>query len=116
MHTPGSHLQPSDPVKQTQHIFTGFGSLSKDLEKNSDEWLAWCNNEAPERAAMPGDWARMPEFKQLLLLRALRPDRVTNALLRFCEAVMGSPYVNQDAFDPAVVMQESSRCVQACMH
>jgi dynein heavy chain len=58
---------------------------------------------------MPGDWGRMSEFKQLLLLRALRPDRVTNALQHFCEVAMGSKYVNQDAFDPQVVMEESSR-------
>jgi hypothetical protein len=29
---------------------------------------------------MPGDWGRMGEFRKLLLLRALRPDRITNAL------------------------------------
>lgn len=58
---------------------------------------------------MPGDWGRMSDFKQLLLLRALRPDRVTNAVQRFCEAVMGARYVNQDAFSPQAVMEESSR-------
>lgn len=29
---------------------------------------------------MPGEWARVGEFRKLLLLRALRPDRITNAL------------------------------------
>eukprot|EP00878_Enallax_costatus_P012531 GHUV01013087.1.p1 GENE.GHUV01013087.1~~GHUV01013087.1.p1 ORF type:complete len:2750 (+),score=1040.15 GHUV01013087.1:633-8882(+) len=86
----------------------GFGSLSKDLEKNSDEWYNWSNNEAPERATMPGDWGRMNDFKQLLLLRSLRPDRVTNALQRFCESIMGARYVNQDAFSPQAVVEESS--------
>lgn len=87
----------------------GFGSLSKDLEKNSDEWYNWSNNEAPERATMPGEWGRMNDFKQLLLLRSLRPDRVTNALQRFCESSMGARYVNQDAFNPQSVAEESSR-------
>jgi dynein heavy chain len=40
--------------------------------------------------------------------RALRPDRITNALQNFCEKVMGSQYVNQDAFSAATVMEESS--------
>lgn len=62
---------------------------------------------------MPGDWCRSSEFRQLLLLRALRPDRVTNALQRFCEAGMGSRYVNQDAFNPQVVLEESSRWAKA---
>jgi dynein heavy chain len=29
---------------------------------------------------MPGDWGRVGEFRKLVLLRALRPDRITNAL------------------------------------
>lgn len=41
-------------------------------------------------------------------LRALRPDRITNALQNFCEKIMGSQYVNQDAFNAAVMMEESS--------
>ena len=52
----------------------------QDLEKASEEWAAWCAGAAPERAAMPGDWGRAGEFRRLLLLRALRPDRITNAL------------------------------------
>ena len=51
--------------------------------------------EAAERANMPGDWARLTEFRQLLIIRALRPDRITNALQNFCEHMMGSAYVNQ---------------------
>ena len=39
---------------------------------------------------MPGEWGKMSSFKQLLILRALRPDRITNALQNFCENVMGS--------------------------
>lgn len=93
----------------------GFLTLSKDLEKNSDDWYNWCSNEAPERAAMPGDWGRMSDFKQLLLLRALRPDRVTNALQRFCESAMGARYVNQEAFNPQAVIDESSRYLHRCM-
>jgi hypothetical protein len=52
----------------------------KDLEKASEEWSSWCAVEAPERMAMPGDWGRVGEIRKLLLLRALRPDRITNAL------------------------------------
>lgn len=86
-----------------------FGHLAKDMEKNSDEWNNWCNSEGRDHSTLPGDWARLSEFKQLLLLRALRRDRVAAALLRFCESVMGSRYVNQEAFSPQAVLAESSR-------
>ncbi|KAK9817742.1 hypothetical protein WJX72_001478 [[Myrmecia] bisecta] len=86
----------------------GFGNLAKDMEKNSDEWEKWCLNEASEKAAMPGEWKNIPEFRQLLVIRALKPDRITNALQNFCEKHMGSQFVNQDAFSPAVVMGEAT--------
>jgi len=58
---------------------------------------------------MPGDWSRIGDFRKLLLLRALRPDRITNALQAYCEGVMGPAFAKQDAFEPAVVLKESSR-------
>ena len=85
-----------------------FSHLAKDMEKNSDEWFNWCSNEAAERAAMPGEWGKMSECRQLLIMRALRPDRITNALQNFCEHMMGSAYVNQDAFSAASMMIEST--------
>lgn len=101
------------------------------MEKNSDEWEKWCLLEASEKAPMPGDWGKISDFRQLLIIRALKPGRITNALQvrashllhaavlltsaepvscmqNFCEKAMGSRYVNQDAFSPSVVMSEAS--------
>ena len=88
----------------------GLAALGKDLERCSDEWAAWCRAPAPERAPMPGDWGRAGEFRRLLLLRALRPDRVPSALQAYCEAAMGPAFAARaaEAFDPAVVLRESS--------
>lgn len=90
-------------------LHAGFAHLAKDMEKNSDKWNTWCSSEGRDHSALPGDWARLSEFKQLLLLRALRPDRVATALQQFCESVMGARYVNQEAFSPQAVLAESSR-------
>lgn len=57
-----------------------FATLPKDIEKNSDEWERWCNNEASEKAPMPGEWSKISDFRQLLIVRALKPGRITNAL------------------------------------
>eukprot|EP00983_Pelagomonas_calceolata_P100994 1158640-Pelagomonas_calceolata.AAC.8 len=46
-------------------------------------------NEAAERAPMPNEWSKISEFKQLLIVRALRADRITNALQNYCEKVCG---------------------------
>lgn len=90
-------------------LHAGFAHLAKDMEKNSDDWNTWCTSEGCDHSALPGDWARLSEFKQLLLLRALRPDRVATTLQQFCESVMGARYVNQEAFSPQAVLAESSR-------
>lgn len=50
------------------------------MEKNSDEWEKWCVLEASEKAPMPGDWGKISDFRQLLIIRALKPGRITNAL------------------------------------
>lgn len=73
----------------------GFGTLAKDVEKASEEWERWCGLEASEKAKMPGEWGKQAPFRHLLIIRALKPDRITNALQNFCESIMGSRYVNQ---------------------
>lgn len=57
-----------------------YTTLAKDMEKNSDEWEKWCLLEASEKAPMPGDWGKINDFRQLLIIRALKPGRITNAL------------------------------------
>eukprot|EP00884_Botryococcus_braunii_P010094 jgi/Botrbrau1/19086/Bobra.0077s0003.2 len=91
------------------HSLPGLANLAKDMEKASEEWERWCSWEACEKQSLPGDWARLPSFRQLLLVKGLRPDRITNALASFCEKLMGSNYVNQDALDLGAVMSEATR-------
>lgn len=61
-------------------LLQAYGTLAKDMEKNSDEWEKWCLLEASEKAPMPGDWGKISDFRQLLIVRALKPGRITNAL------------------------------------
>lgn len=94
-----------------------FSNLAKEMEKNSDDWEKWAGHERPEIAKMPGDWGKPQpshdaevrrKFRELLIIRAMRPDRITNALSRFCELVMGAKYTNQPAFSCDAMMPESS--------
>lgn len=45
-------------------------------------------------------------FHRILLLRALRPDRLTNALKEYIKNNMGIEYVEQQAFDMASTYAE----------
>ena len=42
-----------------------------------------------------GDWRHLSDIRQLLLLRVLRPDRLTHALSAYCGRVMGPAYTSQ---------------------
>uniref|UniRef100_A0A061RCW1 Flagellar alpha dynein n=1 Tax=Tetraselmis sp. GSL018 TaxID=582737 RepID=A0A061RCW1_9CHLO len=86
-----------------------FASLPKDMEKNSDEWQAWNAIDQVERSKMPGEWGKMSLFRQLLIIRAMRPDRVSSALEIYVEKSMGPQYTNQEAFSMASMMAESSQ-------
>ena len=41
------------------------------------------------------------------MIRALRPDRLTNALSIFVENNLGPEYTSQDAFNPAPIVSQS---------
>ena len=49
--------------------------------------------EKPEICDLPRSYKDTSEFNRLLLLRAMRPDRLTSALTIFVENIMGIRYV-----------------------
>merc|ERR550537_790783 len=60
-----------------------FSNFSQDLEKNApNRFKEWFNEIAPEDAKLPLDWKKLDgqPFQKLLVLRCMRPDRMTTAL------------------------------------
>ena len=54
----------------------------------------------PELEDLPGEWgAKCTAFQKLLVLRALRTDRVTSAVTRYIVQEMGERYMSQPTFD-----------------
>lgn len=43
-----------------------FGSFSKEMDKNSDDWEKYCSHERPEDIKMPGDWGKVgyPRYRR----------------------------------------------------
>ena len=85
-----------------------FKGIARDMEKRNEEWAEWGMHELAETEPLPGEWnKKLTEFQKLLLIRAVRPDRITSALSLFVEKTMGSDYVNQEAFDARKMYEES---------
>ena len=88
-----------------------FSSLPSDLEGSWKRWKEWAEHPTPELEQLPTDWKRLAGFQQLLIVRAIRPDRVTLALNMWVITVLGSKYGEAINFDLPVSFEDSSPAV-----
>jgi dynein heavy chain, axonemal len=60
--------------------------LKQSLEEKETEWKDWCDSPEPETTLMPAPYdEKLDDFKSLLVLKIIRPDRVVNGIKRFIE-------------------------------
>ncbi|GET87016.1 dynein heavy chain, putative [Leishmania tarentolae] len=84
-----------------------FSLLPSDMAENN-RWLQYCELEKPELEKMPGEWKNLSNFERLLVLRCVRPDRLTAALETFVGTTIGRFFVSDQAVDISVSYQNSS--------
>ena len=84
--------------------------IIEDFEARLDEWKEWIDMQSPEEeGSLPGDWeGKLTAFQRLLLLRALRPDRVTTALALWVKGQLGARFVEQEPFSMKDTFADSS--------
>uniref|UniRef100_A0A670JQ67 Dynein axonemal heavy chain 11 n=1 Tax=Podarcis muralis TaxID=64176 RepID=A0A670JQ67_PODMU len=85
-----------------------FRGLDRDIEGSAKRWKKWVDSECPEKEKFPQEWKSKTSFQKLIMLRALRPDRMTYALRNFVEEKLGSKYVDGTRIDLAKSYEESS--------
>ena len=71
-------------------------------------WRKWYNEEKAETIDPPKAFKDLSKFHKLLLLRALRPDRLTSALTNYVIDKMGERYIEQPAFDIFETFEETT--------
>jgi len=71
----------------------GFTKLSDDLVSSSKRFKEWCDLEASEKEKLPLEYKSLPPLQRLLVIRCLRPDRMTMAMEMFVGEYMGDKYV-----------------------
>ena len=78
----------------------GYTKLPFDMQEASPRFLEWYNQLTPETEKLPLDWSRMDKdyFKKLLIIRVLRPDRMTMAVQHFVNETLpgGTKYTSAD--------------------
>ena len=88
-----------------------FANLPQDLEGSWKRWKEWAEHPSPEVEQLPTDWKRLGGFQQLLIMRAIRPDRMTLALRMWVMSVLGNVYGDAVNFDLPVSFQDSDPAV-----
>jgi dynein heavy chain len=89
---------------ETLKVFSGLGDM---MQADSDDWLVFFDNEHCETAKIPGDLKDIAIFHKILLLRALRPDRIASLLTEWIAIELGKNYVQQPALDMSATYEET---------
>ncbi|RNF12557.1 dynein heavy chain 9, axonemal isoform 2 [Trypanosoma rangeli] len=84
-----------------------FNILPSDMAE-SNRWRQWTETEKPELEKMPSEWKNLTQFQRLLVLRCLRPDRLTAALETFVCDSIGRFFVSDQTVDISVSISEST--------
>ena len=85
-----------------------FSGLPADMDGSWKRWKEWFDNEQPENEPLPGEWKRLPGFQRLLIIRALRPDRMMLAVKYWVKEEMGVEYYNAISFDLPSSFEDAS--------
>lgn len=83
-----------------------FEHLIQQMESEALQWRKWYQDGEPEAIELPRAVKDISLFHRILLLRALRPDRLIGALKQFVRDNMGDDFVEQPAFDMATTYTE----------
>lgn len=65
---------------QALSVLEAFRGLDRDIEGSPKRWRKLVESECPERERLPLDWKKKNTLQRLIILRAMRPDRMSYAL------------------------------------
>jgi dynein heavy chain len=86
-----------------------FANLIPHFEGHLSDWRAYYTSAEPEREPLPGAWeSQLDDLQRMLVVRALRPDRVTQAVSNFVASELGPRFVDPPPFDLAAAHADSS--------
>ena len=84
-----------------------LSTFTENLQDDADQWKKWIEHSNPEDAVIPG-MKNISQFDRLMVLRALRPDRLVVGLKVYVRGELGDEYVDQPPFDMSQAFSEMS--------
>ncbi|KAK0056678.1 dynein heavy chain 1 axonemal-like isoform X1 [Biomphalaria pfeifferi] len=86
-----------------------FAHFAEDFKNHLTGYKTIFDSAEPHREELPGSWAQtLDKFQSILVLKALRPDKVTNAMQDYVAANMGQRFIEPQTSDLGLVYKDSS--------
>ncbi|TMW60768.1 hypothetical protein Poli38472_000810 [Pythium oligandrum] len=86
-----------------------FNGLVSSFEQGTKSWKTWYQSSTPEIEPLPGDWdGKCNELQRMLLLRCVRPDRLSIQAARFTASNLGAQFVDPPPFDLRAIYETSN--------
>jgi len=85
-----------------------FTELVEDVCKSIKHWKNWMEDEKAEKCPPPQRFADKTPVQKLCLIRAMRPDRITNALNDWVGETLGSDFIEEPSFNMLEVYHETT--------
>ena len=77
-----------------------YRGIVTSFEQYPRDWHAWYTSDEPENAKLPAEWeGSTNEFQRMLIVRSLRPDRVTFCATAFIANNIGKQFVEPPVLD-----------------
>ncbi|KAG8432457.1 hypothetical protein GDO86_016919 [Hymenochirus boettgeri] len=92
---------------KTMSFMDEFRGLDRDIEGSPKLWKKVVESECPERERLPQEWKIKSSLQKMIMMRALRPDRMTYAVRNFVGEKLGTKYVETRKTDFSKSYQES---------
>ncbi|KAK5645095.1 hypothetical protein RI129_006395 [Pyrocoelia pectoralis] len=90
---------------------TVFDGFRNSVVENISAWQALYDLVEPQNSTIPSPWdKKLTSFQKLLVIRALRPDKITVSISKYVSEEMGTKFIIPPPFDIAKSYEESS-CV-----
>ncbi|KAF4323742.1 hypothetical protein BBO99_00000832 [Phytophthora kernoviae] len=88
---------------------SAFHGIISSFEQTLKGWKSWYQSSTPEIEALPGDWeGKCNELQRMLLLRCIRPDRLSIQAARFTATHLGAQFVDPPPFDLKAIYDTSN--------
>jgi len=98
-----------DNITEMDKNVPKFSGLVNSFESENRDWNFWYTDPKPETADLPGEWQNScNELQRMLIVRALRPDRVGFVVTSFIQTNLGQKFVEPPPLDMNAVLGDSS--------